>query len=516
MQKWTPLFALIALVFSTQAHAKIKKRLIVKYKSGQMEKSLTKSTFKAFAKSRGLDRVIIKSKDDQDFESMKAQLAANPEVEYVEEDRVFNHFYEPGDGGTIEDQSYHQQWHLFENYGINAPAAWDVTLGSSSTVVAVVDTGITSHPDLDGKVLPGADLISDPNFSNDGGGRDNDASDPGDYIQWGDGCYRGWPVDSSWHGTHVAGTIAAKTGNGTGVAGVDWNAKILPVRVLGKCGGYESDIADGVRWAAGVPVSGVGTNPNPAKVINMSLGGQGPCSFTMQNAINEANARGAVVVVAAGNDNTNMNFTSYSPANCNGVLVVAAANRNGGRAYYSNYGNKVDIAAPGGDGSGSVLSTHNSGQKDPGFATYSTMNGTSMAAPHVAGVVSLIFAVQPGLYPGQVRDIVRNSASSFPGSSNCTTSTCGHGMLDAYQAVVEAQVTSPDPNYVPNDPAGNGGISGSAPLYTYYEDDGGAGCGTIDTSGGSGGPGGGNKMLGYLMMMLMGTVLAQMMGRRKA
>ncbi|MCO4793747.1 MAG: S8 family serine peptidase, partial [Bacteriovoracaceae bacterium] len=292
------------------------------------------------------------------------------------------------------------------------------------------------------------------------------------------------------------------------------NAKILPVRVLGKCGGYESDIADGVRWAAGVNVSGLSPNANPAKVINMSLGGQGPCSFTMQNAINEANAKGAVVVVAAGNDNTNMNFTSYSPANCNGVLVVASTARNANRAYYSNYGNKVDISAPGGDNSGGILSTHNSGSKAPGFAAYTTMNGTSMAAPHVAGIVSLVFGVKPGLYPGQVRDIIRNTAMNFPGSSNCTTSTCGHGIADAYQAVVEAQVTSPDPNYQPNDPAGSGGISGQAPIYTYYEEDGGAGCGTIDTNAGpGGGPGGGNKMVSYLMMILLGSILAKFSGK---
>ena len=288
----------------------------------------------------------------------------------------------------------------------------------------------------------------------------------------------------------------------------------MPVRVLGKCGGYESDIADGVRWAAGIPVSGVGVNPNPAKVINMSLGGQGACSFTMQNAINEANARGAVVVVAAGNDNTNMNFTSYSPANCNGVLVVASSNRNGGRSYYSNYGNKVDISAPGGDSSGGILSTHNSGKKDPGFATYSTMNGTSMAAPHVAGVVSLVFAVKPGLYPGQVRDIIRNTAMSFPGNSNCSTSTCGYGLVDAFQAVVEAQVTSPDPNYVPNDPAGNGGTTGSAPIYTYYEDEEGRVRNNRYFR-----PfrwaGGGNKMASFFLILMIGMMMTRKFGITK-
>ena len=129
MKKWSPLFALLALVFSFHAHAK--KRLIVKYKKGSMDKALSKLSFESHSKSRGLDRVIIKTKNDEDFEHMKAQLQENPEVEYVEEDRVFKHFYEPGDGGTIEDQSYHQQWHYFENFGINAPAAWDVTLGSS-------------------------------------------------------------------------------------------------------------------------------------------------------------------------------------------------------------------------------------------------------------------------------------------------------------------------------------------------------------------------------------------------
>ncbi|MCO4795148.1 MAG: hypothetical protein KC493_15635, partial [Bacteriovoracaceae bacterium] len=196
----TSLFALLALVFTTEAHSA--RRLIVKYKKGHMEGSILKANFKTVTSHQEDERIIVKTNSDEEFQKLKISLSSNSDVEYVEEDRVFKHFYEPGDGGTIEDQSYSQQWHYFENYGVNLPAAWDVTLGSSSTVVAVVDTGITSHPDLDSKVLPGADLITDANFSNDGGGRDSDASDPGDYIQWGDSCYRGWPVDSSWHGTH--------------------------------------------------------------------------------------------------------------------------------------------------------------------------------------------------------------------------------------------------------------------------------------------------------------------------
>src|SRR5205823_4685517 len=197
------------------------------------------------------------------------------------------------------DTMYGQQWHYFEaRGGINLPPAWDVTTGSASLTVAVVDSGVVPHADLAGRLVPGYDFISDASMSNDGDGRDADARDPGDY-----GCNG---AASSWHGTHVAGTIGAASNNGAGVAGINWSSKILPVRVMGKCGGYTSDIVDGMRWAAGIAVIGVPANANPARVINLSLGSDGACSSAFQSAVNDVIARGTVVVAAAGNSNSDV------------------------------------------------------------------------------------------------------------------------------------------------------------------------------------------------------------------
>lgn len=181
------------------------------------------------------------------------------------------------------DPQYTNQWHYKGTYGIDAPAAWDIITGSTDIVVAVIDTGICNHADLAGRYLPGYDFVSDVLVANDGGGRDGDASDPGDWItaaEDGSGYFAGCGAsDSSWHGTHVAGTIGAASNNNFGVAGINWVSKILPVRVLGKCGGNTSDIIDGMRWAAGLTVAGVPANPYPAKVLNMSLGGSGACDL---------------------------------------------------------------------------------------------------------------------------------------------------------------------------------------------------------------------------------------------
>jgi serine protease len=236
----------------------------------------------------------------------------------------------------------------------------------------------------------------------------------------------------------VSGTIAARTNNGSGVAGVAYNARVLPVRVLGRCGGYTSDIADGLAWASGAAVPGVPTNPNPARVANLSLGGSGPCGTAMQNAINTARTRGMVVVVAAGNER--QNAANSSPANCTGVVVVAATTRAGGRASYSNFGAIVDVAAPGGStGNGNgVLSTLNTGTTTPGNDTYAYYQGTSMATPHVAGVAALMLSVNPALTPAQVETTLRNTTRAFP----ATCSQCGTGIVNARAAVVAAQTAA--------------------------------------------------------------------------
>ena len=363
--------------------------------------------------------------------------ASDPNVEYAEPDRIMRHTFTPND------TRYNEQWHYFESTaGINAPAAWDKSTGSG-VVVAVIDTGYRPHADLAGQFLQGYDFISDTFVSNDGNGRDSDASDPGDWINAGE-CGPGDPAAfeaSSWHGTHVSGTIAALTNNSSGVAGVAFNAKIVPARVLGKCGGYTSDIADAIIWTSGGTVSGVPANANPAKVLSISLGGIGACDTTTQSAINSARSRGANVVVAAGNENHNA--SQDSPANCSGVITVAAVGRNGGKASYSNFGATVEVAAPGGSGgANSVLSTLNTGTTTPGSDSYALYNGTSMATPHVSGVVALMLSVKPTLTPDQVTSILQSTARAFP----ATCSQCGSGIVNA-SAAVDAAIggTTPPP-----------------------------------------------------------------------
>lgn len=306
----------------------------------------------------------------------------------------------------------------------------------------MIDTGVLNHSDLSSRLVggnasaSGYDFITNSTIANDNNGRDSDPSDPGDWNLTASCSVR----DSSWHGTHVAGTIGAASNNATGVTGVDWYAKLLTARVLGRCGGYTSDIVDAIAWSAGATVPSAPNNTNPAKVLNMSLGGDGACSTSEQTAINTAVSRGAIVVVAAGNENQNV--SNSSPANCNNVLSVAALTQNGNKASFSNYGSLIDIAAPGID----IHSTVDSGSTIPTNSNaYANYQGTSMAAPHVAGVVSLMLAAQPNLTNGTIptanvsaviESNLKASARPFPSGSTCTTSLCGAGMLDAYRAVM--------------------------------------------------------------------------------
>jgi serine protease len=370
-------------------------------------------------------------------------MARDPNIEYAEPDRIMTHM------ATANDPYYAQQWHYTDTVGgLRLPTAWDKSTGTG-VVVAVIDTGYRPHADLSGQILAGYDFISTAAVGNDGNGRDSDASDPGDWVAAGE-CGTGSPASgSSWHGTHVAGTIAAKTNNSLGVAGVAYNAKIVPARVLGKCGGYTSDIADAITWTSGGTVTGVPANANKAKVLNMSLGGTGACDATTQTAINGARSRGAVVVVAAGNDN--MNVSNASPANCSGVIAVAATGKTGGRASYSNYGTLVDVAAPGGDGSYSVISTLNSGTSSPGSDNYAGYQGTSMATPHVAGTAALMFAAKSTLTPDQVESMLKSTARAFP----ATCSGCGTGIVDATAAVNAALGTTPPPTTTINETESN-------------------------------------------------------------
>ena len=427
-------------------------RLIIKYRGGAAGAASTASTSERAVLHRSAQDVALRIGVQMqllrvgalDTHVMKldrrlaladaAQLArdiaaSDPNVEYAEPDRILHPLFVPND------TQYGQQWHYFEaTGGLNLPAAWDKSTGSG-VVVSVIDTGYRPHTDLAANILPGYDFIADTTISNDGNGRDSDASDPGDAIVAGE-CGGGEPAQdesSSWHGTHVAGTIAAVTNNGSGVAGVAFNAKVVPARVLGKCGGYTSDIAAAIIWASGGTVSGVPANANPARVINMSLGGSGACDTTSQNAINSARSRNTVVVVAAGNSNANA--SGFSPASCSGVITVAATNRSGGRAYYSNYGSIVAVAAPGGDvrssSSNGILSTLNSGATSPGADSYAYYQGTSMATPHVVGVVALMLSKNPALTPDEVATRLKASTRPFP----ATCSQCGTGIVDASAAV---------------------------------------------------------------------------------
>lgn len=388
------------------------------------------------------------------------RLASHPNVAAVEVDQRMHVRALPND------PMFAQQWHLQNGQAaaINAQAAWDITTGSANVVVAVIDTGVRpDHEELIGKLLPGYDFIScdgpgDCSTANDSDGRDADPSDPGDWETVGGLFYR-----SSWHGTRVSSIIAANTNNARGIAGVSWGSRILPLRALGVGGGYISDIAAAIRWAAGLNVPGLPNNPYPARVINMSLGGSGSCAFTYQAAIDEARAAGTAVVAAAGNENGAVE----QPANCAGVLAVAGLRHAGTKVGYSSFGAEIGIAAPAGNcvvvTAGQpcqfpIDAATNTGTTVPisnGYTTNINPNasyGTSFAAPQVAGVLALMAAQNPALTPSQLTTRLKLAARPFPTEAglpvcpatdansqcNCTTSTCGAGMLDALGAVTQA------------------------------------------------------------------------------
>ncbi|MCX7544392.1 S8 family peptidase [Marinicella gelatinilytica] len=397
-----------------------------------------------------------------DLSAVLERLNQDPNVEYAEVDALMNHSRLPND------PRYSEQWNYKNTAGgIRLPGAWDISTGSIGVNVAVLDTGYRPHPDLVGNIVNEYDMISDLLVSNDGDLRDGDAQDPGDWLVANECPGGNGAKDSSWHGTHVAGTVAAMSDNGVGVAGVAWNVGLIPIRVLGKCGGYNSDIADGIRWAAGLTVPGVPVNTTAADVINMSLGSYGSCTNTIQDAINAAHNAGSTVVVAAGNSNSSS--TSYQPGNCNHVINVAAATSHGARAFYSNHGSNIDITAPGGDFCNTteffwwygpeadcegglldetrmILSTYNSGTTVPVSDSYGWLQGTSMATPHVSGIAALIKSVNGSLSPAMIKQIIQDSADNFASVDNyqCDTSICGAGYANAVAALQMALTMAPD------------------------------------------------------------------------
>ncbi len=384
------------------------------------------------------------------------ELLKDPNVRAVDIDARVKPAFVPND------PLYTQQWHYGNGAGgINLEPAWDLSQGDG-VVVAVLDTGITAHSELDGQKVAGYDFIADIDTAVDGDGRDADPSDPGD---WHDGECNifGIPEDSSWHGTHVAGTVAAATNNGAGVAGVAPGARVQPVRVLGKCGGFFSDIVDAVTWASGGSVANVPDNATPAEVINLSLGGGGACPVAMQDAIDGAVSRGTTIVTAAGNGSSDV--AGHTPSNCENVIAVSAVGPTGALAGYSNFGNLVDVAAPGGSGvapaEDNVLSTLNLGTQGPTTEGYAWYAGTSMAAPHVAGTVALMqAAADTPKTPDVIEEILENTAYANGGfAGGCSyDKPCGTGIIDARAAIAVANGSEPLPPDPPPPPPPPPGI----------------------------------------------------------
>jgi serine protease len=390
-------------------------------------------------------------------------VAANPAVQSVSPDVLMHRLdMTPNDPGFINGD----QWYLRAPSdpaggaaALNTPPAWDVTTGLASQVVAVVDSGaLFNHADLASQFIAGYDFITDVAAGNTGLGRNPDASDPGDWVSLADlrnpalialGCQPSDLGPSSWHGSFIAGIIGAASNNAIGVTGIDWNTKILPVRVAGKCGAYLSDVIDGLRWAAGAPVDGVPGNPTPARIINISLGSDQACVPAYQSAINDAVARGSLVVTAAGNTNAALG----NPAGCSGVLAVGAVRQDGLKTFYSSFGAGMGLMAPGGAGEDAlpndvIWSASNTGARGPMQDDYADSVGTSFSAPMAAGVAALMLAANPSLTPAQLIALMQQSARPFPSNPNypacgrgvntacnCTPQTCGAGLLDANAAV---------------------------------------------------------------------------------
>ncbi len=451
---------------------------------------------------------LIVDVNEHEVDEFLADMDQDNRVLFVEENVMMHITWEPGElDADNEDTYYYEQWALKDEYnGIRMPEAWDQSQGED-IVVAVLDTGILPTIDDFYHVLDGADLITRTSIANDGDGRDLDPSDPGDWHTPNEfpTCGRRY-VNSSWHGSHVAGIIGAKGNNAKGIIGVAPKVSILPVRVLGKCGGELADIADGIRWAVGGKVDGLPINPNPANVINMSLGAAGECSYTIQQAINFAKSKGAVVVVSSGNSDYNLDQRPFNPASCFGIINTGASDQWASRSHYSNYGEQIDVMAPGGSGryGKGVISFSNNGRTTPNVNTVEEKSGTSMAAPHVSGVAALILSLNPGLYPDQVEQILKDSSDPIVGKGT------GSGLINVPEALRIAGETTPDPSFksIEKDAAPNTYQPYTSFLNRTGDEAGGGSCGTIDLNNDGGGPGPGGKN-GFFLTILMGLVMSR-------
>jgi serine protease len=440
--------------------------------------------------------------DGMDAAEMARRLAAHPDVAYAVPNGRMQRVAAPNDplypastterrsnGTGLQDGPASGQWYLRApdatiRSAIGIEAAWARTRGSSSVVVAVLDTGVRfEHPDLGrvatgGKLLPGYDFVANATVANDGNGRDGDPSDPGDWVtstEAGQAPFIGCGASSSsWHGTATSSLVGAATDDANGMAGAAPDVRVLPVRVLGKCFGTDNDIIAGMRWAAGLPVDGAPANPNPAKVLNLSLGGGGACSAAYQAAVDEITAAGVLVVAAAGNS---VGGPVKAPANCQGVVGVVALRHVGSKVGFSDMGPEIGIAAPGGNcinvAPGTpciypIMAASNSGLTGPVGSiwtdSYNITVGTSFSSPLVAAVAGLMVSRRPGITPAQMTATIKSTARPFPttgadngpndptpvpsctnlslagpsGQCYCTTGLCGAGMLDAGAAVTAA------------------------------------------------------------------------------
>lgn len=425
----------------------------------------------------------------RDLQRLLQRLAADPAIDYAVVDRRRYRAAIPDDPLFNQTPETGQWWLTTPNStfvsAIDGPRAWDLTVGDPGIVVAVLDTGaLFGHPDVGrvedgGKFLRGYDFVGGVGsvdgirVANDGDGRDPDPSDPGDWVSAADQrdpLFSDCDVsDSSWHGIHIAGIIGARSNNGIGVAGIGWNTPVLPVRVLGKCFGFDSDILAGMRWAGGLSVPGVPANTTAARVLNVSLGSLGECTTPYRSVVDELRARNVLVVAAAGNDGER---AVASPGNCPGVVSVTALRHVGTKVGFANYGPGITIAAPGGNcvnvGVGQpclypIISADNDGSRGPGNMIYGGKLGTSFSTPMVAGVAALMLSRDPRLTNDDLIERLRLTSRVFPaadpalfscddpdfkpnadgdlpndGQCNCTATSCGDGMLDAGRAVLAA------------------------------------------------------------------------------
>jgi serine protease len=406
-----------------------------------------------------------------------ARLRADPQVEYAEPDQRRHAL------ATPDDPLFAGQWYMQDAQpaAVDAVDAWDLSTGNQGVVIAALDTGVRfDHPDLRNasanRLLPGYDMIGGTGDSgiltaNDGDGRDPDASDPGDWVSVSDtqtSLFKNCTVaNSSWHGTRVAGILGAISNNGAGIAGMTQSGWVLPVRVLGKCGGYDSDIIAAMAWAAGLTVDGVPSNPYPARILNLSLGSTGACPASYQQVVDQLVTLGVLIVVSAGNEGGPVD----APANCAGVAAIAGLRQIGTKVGFSSLGPEIALSAPAGNcvntGAGqpclfSIETTSNTGTTVPASSTYTDETnfnlGTSFSAPIVSGIAGLMLSVNGNLTAGQlIARLQLGATAPFPvnpnvpmchvpsGSSDlqstecsCTTDVCGAGMANAHGAVLQA------------------------------------------------------------------------------